>query len=377
MFMNRNLMINKSINTKYGYYKIQNTQTVLYHENKFKAAELAQQINGWIEWVFHDEVFLAYDWNKEPNASITELYAQRAHQLREKYDHLILMYSGGYDSHNILQTFINNNIHLDEVCSFYSEYDYIVNSDINLEWRLQTKPRLECLLKLENNTRIRRLNIGPAVLDVLDNISEDYFYTNNNFALHYRAWDNIYNYVDDWSKLIDQGKKVALIFGVDKPRMRYHNHQWIYNFYDIGLLPRVYNDVMPVEWFYWTPDFPLIPIKQAHIVKNFWEPKRDTLSKYNNVQNKDLGYVLDFRNDDVQRLVYPSCGQGLFLTNPPDRHGMFGIRDLWVYQSNSEKKQIFDQLCQYAKDKFGPKYFNNGTFNNGFILNISPDYIVG
>jgi len=47
--------------------------------------------------------------------SLDFLYALRARQLREKYDYLVLYFSGGADSTNILKTFIDNNIFLDEI----------------------------------------------------------------------------------------------------------------------------------------------------------------------------------------------------------------------------------------------------------------------
>lgn len=66
---------------------------------------------------FHFMEFLwdTVDWTIEPTETWQQLCAERAHELRNNYDHLALWYSGGYDSHTILQTFIRNNILLDEI----------------------------------------------------------------------------------------------------------------------------------------------------------------------------------------------------------------------------------------------------------------------
>ena len=76
-----------------------------------------------VEWSFYDEVFSQIDWKVPVNETISDLYKERAMQLREKYDHLSLSYSGGADSTNILQTFIKNNIRLDEIVMFNPEDD--------------------------------------------------------------------------------------------------------------------------------------------------------------------------------------------------------------------------------------------------------------
>lgn len=52
----------------------------------------------------------------EPSESLQELYLHRAKKLREEYQYLILFYSGGHDSNQILETFFLNNIFVDEVC---------------------------------------------------------------------------------------------------------------------------------------------------------------------------------------------------------------------------------------------------------------------
>lgn len=96
-----------------GLYKVGNKAFT----NKLEACLALNNIPGdhQIHWDYHDDVYKRAQWLHEPPVSIDELYKQRAIQLREQYDHLVLFYSGGADSHTILQTFINNNIKIDEV----------------------------------------------------------------------------------------------------------------------------------------------------------------------------------------------------------------------------------------------------------------------
>jgi hypothetical protein len=83
--------------------------------NKLEAILEANHSNTHVEWDYHNDVFDRYPWDVEPPVELEELYHQRALQLRDAYDHLVLMYSGGVDSWYILNTFIKHNIRLDEI----------------------------------------------------------------------------------------------------------------------------------------------------------------------------------------------------------------------------------------------------------------------
>lgn len=59
--------------------------------------------------------FDSVDWKTEPTESMKTLCKQRAQQLRDSYDYLILYNSGGSDSTTVLNAFLDNNIFVDEV----------------------------------------------------------------------------------------------------------------------------------------------------------------------------------------------------------------------------------------------------------------------
>jgi hypothetical protein len=106
-----NVLNNQDI---FGYYTVGKLKMY----SQIEAVEVSQRLNLPIDWHFNEEVFNRCDWTVEPTESISNLYQKRCEQLREKYDHLVLVYSGGADSDNILNFFIENNVRLDEVVSF-------------------------------------------------------------------------------------------------------------------------------------------------------------------------------------------------------------------------------------------------------------------
>ena len=83
--------------------------------NKITALQYATANKQDVGFYFYNTVWDNFDKSILGKTSLTYLYAERARQLRDKYDYLVLHYSGGSDSHNILHTFLTNNIKLDEV----------------------------------------------------------------------------------------------------------------------------------------------------------------------------------------------------------------------------------------------------------------------
>ena len=104
-------MIQLENNDKLGFYMLGGKKFY----TKPEALVEATKTGIFPEWNFNRNVFDSYNWSVEPNIDIKELYRLRALQLREKYDYLILAYSGGADSHNILLSFMRQNIHIDEI----------------------------------------------------------------------------------------------------------------------------------------------------------------------------------------------------------------------------------------------------------------------
>jgi len=100
------------MSTKYGFWKVNDTS----YATKYKALISASKSNSRIYFHYYDHIWENFDRTQLGKVPLNCLYKDRAQQLRDNYQYLILNYSGGADSHNILRTFIDNNIHLDEVC---------------------------------------------------------------------------------------------------------------------------------------------------------------------------------------------------------------------------------------------------------------------
>ena len=292
-----------SIESSYenGYYKV---GTKVF-PNKLEALYYATQTNQDVSWNFNDETYSKIDWSIRPTESLAELYRQRAQQIRDEYDYVVLSFSGGADSHNILQTFLKNNIRLDEIYTKFplrAERKYVEANTTNLdeenvdsEWEFAAKPMLEYVEKHYPNIKI-----------VFDDSSDSYeqpCITEHRFqadsANHYQAirsyttWNRI---TDDTEKQINQNKRVAFVQGHDKIQVEKINGKYKAFFVDrqaAETIPGRFN-----EWFYWTKKFPLLPVAQAHEVMYLLK----LLEDFKQISNNDLKYYKTFKKI-VKRLA--------------------------------------------------------------------------
>lgn len=257
-----------------GYWVVNNQ--IFY--NKYKAMLYATQIGKEAKDVtfnFHDAHFDQFNWTEPSNKSLDQLYADHARRLRQKYDYLVLHYSGGPDSHNILDTFARNKILLDEIVIRGSNFDNINVNEIKVE-----NLDAECIVKALPLAKFYKETYFPHLkinfIDIRDQVIDWWKNTKNVADLgHFVSDPNQIIRYDNMKLLgVDpekyKGRKVGHIFGHDKPIMQVDEIGYYFLFNDEcsfkyfkhhGLVDRAdYN----VEFFYWNKDNAELIINQCH-----------------------------------------------------------------------------------------------------------------
>jgi hypothetical protein len=227
-----------------------------------------------VTWVFNNDAYEKVDWKVSSGLPLTEWYRQRALQLRAKYDYLILAFSGGGDSTNVLDSFVLNNIHIDEVVSWWprshSAGNYRPSMDSNVEnfrseYDYLVEPKLKWLEKVAPNTKIticdNLQDLRPE--EPTDDIVE--MTTNHCWTgiQRYRAIDDVY------FERQKKHKNCAIIMGVNPPVPVLVKRHLFITFYEFGTNTQYSSDLTNrglrnVEFFYWTPDMPQLVREQAH-----------------------------------------------------------------------------------------------------------------
>lgn len=248
-------------------------------DNKFDAVQFAQKTNSKIEWNFFDEIFQKINWHLEPQLSLKDLYRIRAQQIREKYDYVVVFCSGGSDSTNVIRSFLNNNIRVDEIIAI-APLSGLSN------WNFDSKNTNEentisevkfALLPLLNEIASTHPNIKITINDYFSELvqtkSDEFIYEGcgNIVTTLTSQFTEVYKF-KHIDKLLQSGKKVALVYGTDKPIIRITDTKGLYFvFADSGVnylnLPNQRKiDNLDRVLFYWSADLPELLVKQAHVV---------------------------------------------------------------------------------------------------------------
>ena len=335
----------------YGYYTVGNLKTY----SKFEAMQVEDRTKQPLYWDFNESVYTKCDWTTEPTQSLEELYRIRAQQIRDQYDYVVLWFSGGADSNNILNTFLDNDIKLDELASctnFKATGDKTnhLNGEI---YHLATT--------LAEQAQLKQPDLKYTILDYLDYALDFYGHDENKMDWIYRAGGHqspntvLKQYMKlttpHWRKLFDAGKRVCFIAGIDKPWVSKVNDQYFFKFIDMFIddavnpgsqidnLPQEFNDL-----FYWSPELPELVIKQAHIIKRYIKASdvRDPASQF--VTDRTLlggaprihvvGKNVDTDNwylhtDRMHDLIYPNWVVNPFQAKSPSL--VLSKRDTWFF----------------------------------------------
>lgn len=255
-------------------------------ETKLQAMLYANPRELDIKWHFNEDVFDKYDWSIEPEVSLDQLYDARARQIREMYDYVILSYSGGSDSHNILESFLRQGLFIDEIITNWAldvSSKFIVEDrnetntwNNNAEFYLHTREKLEYIKRVSPNTKISVLDTSKSIIDALLNGNDaKWIETKNDVFNVTGAFQYNPLYFAEVRKRFDKLGKVAYVIGVEKPKVMVLNNEVYLYFIDkaSSIVPlkesvQQYSNITPVL-YYWSPYSCDMLAKQAHTVMKY------------------------------------------------------------------------------------------------------------
>ncbi len=327
--------MNNQHNTFYYF----NDNTII--ESKLIALEYEKITQKECKFFYHDTTYDSLNWKIEPVGSLQTHYINQAQRLRDNYDYLILCYSGGIDSTNILETYYYNNIKLDKIISagsFSQDSFYGNDGNKNGEIYHNVFPY------------IRHLNL-ENIFQVFDYTKE--FYNISNFNLFKSpdwiektgSWFSPNNWI--WSRIHSyvvpkeyKNKKVAIIFGRDKPVLYVENQKYFFKFMDAVINSYGFfkgQDDIDVINFYWDPGYPDILLKQLHILKKFYDHSNNKKTLINANQTQIIG------NTEITKLIY-DLKFPLTHISPKSPSKVVSLRDNFLIQNkNSDVYEIFSR----------------------------------
>jgi hypothetical protein len=313
--------------------------------SKLEAIEMHTKTGIHPHWDFNEAIFDSYNWTVEPKENILELYRQRAQQLRDQYDYIVLMYSGGADSQTVLESFIDNDIKLDEVASF-TNYEATGDRDnfLNAEIFRVTIPKFDQLKDQYPWMKHRVIDLSSLMVNHFEKKSTmfDWIYSMNHcFNPNASSREGLPLKIKEWADMIYEGKKVCMLWGLDKPRVLHVDGKFLVRFLDfIDAGPTVksiageqpYTD----ELFYWSPDMPTIIIKQAQLIKTYLSQPNFKNLPFVSTTKSDLafrevdGIKYWLSNHGMHKIIYPNWNIETFSSGKPGSI-IATPRDTWFF----------------------------------------------
>lgn len=348
---------------KFGYYSVGNLEFL----SKLEAIQQDNKTKEGIKWHFNDATFSSYDWTKEPEETLQELYGQRALRIRKNYDYVVLWYSGGADSHNVLMSFLQNKIHIDEIAVVnYGEADNKRNLGYwTDEVKITALIDINQLRKELPDTLIRYVDITRDLPLIYQGENRWNWIYEQNCSLSPNNYFRSFTRESDahYKKIIDSGKSMVFIWGSDKPRLTYKDNRYGIYFQDlIDSCVSTRTQILDRAWehdelFYWSPDSVKILIKQAHTLIKFLRTAPlnhpDLVKLKGNSTGSDTGIIT--RNNETYQLT--RLGQSSIIYPWWPRHRfqqpktflasyVLTPRDGWFYRDNH------NETTKLAKDAF-------------------------
>lgn len=330
-------------------------------------------------WVFNDDVYGSIDWSVPIETPLLDLYKKRALQLREQYDYLVLYYSGGADSTNVLHSFIDNGIFIDEIliqdlkvynsqannvdysnANFYSEIEYAANAHLR-----------KIKNKLDPRTKITYQDFTEVGLEILE---KDYWFdeTPINMSINVSGvLRQLTQANDEYNlRLLEQNKRTAFIMGIDKPLVYCDGKDYFCYFKDTG----AYHYISPfnkdadkektvvVEYFYWARSMPEIVVKQAQDIKKNCElnPHAKQLATQSLVK-----HITEFRSV-LHPVIYPRHTIENFQTEKPST-GLYRPMDKWFWETASDTvKNNYLKTVEFLTQNIDARQGIDQNIHNGF-----------
>jgi len=361
---------------KFGFYQVGDRSTY----SKLEAIEWARTTNTKTEWNFNRSVFDALDWTIEPTTDLWQMYKTRARQIREAYDYVVLWYSGGSDSHNLLLAWIDDGLKIDEIAT---TWNYSATGDLHNHYNAEiTNVVLPDVKKLKDSGiefKFRLVDISTFCIDLFDVWDKEYEYNVNFHISPNNPAKHLFRYkIADYKNMIEAGKKLCFVWGKEKPIVRYENGKHYAQFTDsidntVGpYVQRNYYRGWYDELFYWTPDYPSLAIKQAHVLKNYVNACNDItqFEPYNAKKFQIGGYSRKFdgylKDAYVKTALYPRWSNDIFCNGKASSF-VYSLRDDWFLNGNVDTRSKYMQMVD--------SIFNNIDHDaNEGRRNIIPHY---
>jgi hypothetical protein len=203
-----------------------------------------------------------FNFSIDPDMDWSNLLRQEAKYIRDTYTYIRIWYSGGSDSHLVLQSFADNNIFVDEIVCMKSgigDADYEIN-----QYAIE---------------QIKKYNLINTKVTIIDPTVNDYveYYTKDWSKKDIPEWNYHFRmiYHNKLSQDEHRKDKTINVFGAEPPRLIHKNNHWYMYFLDADI-EESYNK------YNFFVENPILHAKQCHMLLKAIKQYK-TVDEYNEI----------------------------------------------------------------------------------------------
>lgn len=367
-----------------GYYTVGDSW---FYSNR-DALEAGNRSGQPVTWHYYDDVWQqAHDLGHWRNQSLRELYYARARQIREQYEYVAVMFSGGWDSRNIIESFAAQGLRIDDIIVFVTpelDSSTLFNNLNPDNWYGEIKYHA-----VPYAERYAHEHPGTGVIKIawLDRVAESYQDAESVFrdsrpkpGVFFGRWLNVATNAELQRRT--GNKRSALLVGLDKPCVMHTGFEY-QGFFPEGLIRNYtyctrtngFPDNVIWEPFYWTPELPELAIRGWYELIALCErdpvvARAHSLTTSEN-QRAELKFSRYVQNTMRQHL-YPGFDISAWQADKQVDYGFFMQFELPVLKvlENSHRhiRSVLGEVLNEVANRVGEQYLNVGDRTNGGLI---------
>ena len=349
------------------------------------ALEAGHRTGKPVAWHYYDDVWAsAHSAGHWRNQSLKELYYARARQIREQYDYVAVMFSGGWDSRNIIESFVAQGLRIDDIIVFTTQelenstpFNNLNPDNWYGEIKFHAVPYAE---------RYAHAHPGTGVIKIewLDRVAESYRDAEQVFldsrpkpGVFFGRWLSVATDAQLQRRIGNQ--RATLLVGLDKPCVMQTDNTY-QGFFPEGLIRNYtyctrsngFPDNVIWEPFYWTPNLPELAIRGWYELIDLCKQDSVIARAHNQATSENDRAELKFSRyvqDTMRRHLYPGFDAGAWQADKQVDYGFFMQFELPVLrvleQQHPHVRAVLGEVLNEVAHRIGETSLAIGDITNG------------
>jgi hypothetical protein len=349
------------------------------------ALEAGHRTGQPVAWHYYDDVWAqAHSAGHWRNQSLKELYYARARQIREQYDYVAVMFSGGWDSRNIIESFSAQGLRIDDIIVFTTQelenstpFNNLNPDNWYGEIKYHAVPYAERYAHEHPGTGVIRIEWLDRVAKSYQDAEQVFKDSRPKPGVFFGRWLSVATDAQLQRRI--GNRRAALMLGLDKPCVMQNGNNY-QGFFPEGLIRNYtyctrgngFPDNVIWEPFYWTPDLPELAIRGWYELIDLCKQDSVIARAHNQATSENDRAELKFSRyvqDTMRRHLYPGFDAGAWQADKQVDYGFFMQFELPVLRVLEEKhphvRAVLGEVLNEVAHRIGETSLAIGDITNG------------